>query len=63
MKETIDSKKVLREVSIQSKVKSGPKRKKKVVHGGGGKRNNGYTQYDFGGTPYTGGCHIIYTRM
>ena len=63
VKETIDSKKVLREVSIQSKVKSGPKRKKKVVHGGGGKRNNGYTQYDFGGTPYTGGCHIIYTRM
>lgn len=63
VKETKDSKKVLREVSIQSKVKSGPKRKKKVVHGGGGKRNNGYTQYDFGGTPYTGGCHIIYTRM
>lgn len=63
VKESKDSKKVLREVSIQSKVKSGPKRKKKVVHGGGGKRNNGYTQYDFGGTPYTGGCHIIYTRM
>lgn len=66
VKESKDSKekKVLKEVSIQSKVKSGPKRKRKQVHhGGGGKKNTGYTQYDFGGTPYTGGCHIIYTRM
>lgn len=69
VKESADSKekKLLREVSILYKAKSGPKRKNKdrERHGSGkgGKRNSGYTQYDWASTPYTGGCHIIYTRM
>ena len=69
VKESDDSKekKVLREVSIRYKAKRGPKSnktyKKKHGCGKGSKRSSSYTQYDWAGIPYTGGCHIIYTRM
>lgn len=54
---------IIKEVSILYKVMNGPKRKRKEGQSGGGKRNTGLTQYDWAGTHYSGGCHIIYTRM
>ena len=63
----VNGKIVIKEVSILYKAKSSPKRKKTDGNykgaGKRSKRNTGYTQYDWAGTPYTGGIHIIYTRM